>query len=125
MILKRLIAVASVLCLGTVLGSCGGATENGVSGYVADHWPRWAGGMPDDVPPRPGTPGYQQFIAHGETNQDAALPANGGKPAVAAKTAPQVAPPVTPTFQAAPAAPAAQVDDRPSDDRSVVQGGLY
>ncbi len=49
-----------------LLGSCGGASESGVSGYVADHWPHWAGGMPADVPPRPGAPGYNEFIAHGQ-----------------------------------------------------------
>jgi len=65
---KRLITAAIMLCLGPVLGSCGGASENGFSAYVADHWPHWAGGMPADVPPRPGDPGYAEFIAHGSVH---------------------------------------------------------
>ena len=74
MIVKRLIAAAIVLCLGSALGSCGGASENGFSSFVADHWPHWAGGMPADVPPRPGEPGYAEFIAHGQADQNATQP---------------------------------------------------
>ncbi len=76
MIVKRWIAVAVLAGFGPLLGSCGGGSESGFSGYVADHWPHWAGGMPDDVPPRPGAPGYDEFIAHGQASQDAAKPAS-------------------------------------------------
>jgi hypothetical protein len=132
MIAKRCIAAAILVCLGPLLGSCGGANESGLSSYVADHWPHWAGGMPDDVPPRPGTPGYDEFIAHGQADQDAtkSVPP-GGKP-VASATA-------QPTFQSRPApvpAPADQAatpavqavppaDNISPEDSSVVKGGLY
>jgi hypothetical protein len=66
---KSVVTPAAVLCLGLTLGSC-----SSFSGYVADHWPRWAGGMPDDIPPRPGTPGYEEFVAHGQPNNVAARP---------------------------------------------------
>ncbi len=119
MIVKRLIAAAIVLCLGSALGSCGGASENGFSSFVADNWPRWAGGMPPDVPPRPGEPGYAEFIAHGQADQNATQPpatgATGATATVAAKTAAQ--PP--------PAAQAAPADNPPSEEPSVVPGGLY
>ncbi|MFZ0424186.1 MAG: hypothetical protein WAL80_15015 [Xanthobacteraceae bacterium] len=71
MICKRYIAVAILFCLGPALGSCGGASSGGFTSYVADHWPRWAGGMPDDVPPRPGAPGYNEFISHDGADQNA------------------------------------------------------
>ncbi len=61
---KRHIAVIILLGLGPLLGSC-----SGFSGYVADSWPHWAGGLPPDVPPRPGAPGYNEFIAHGQVTQ--------------------------------------------------------
>jgi hypothetical protein len=61
MIPKRLFKTAILLGLGLNLASCGG--------FVADHWPHWAGGMPADVPPRPGAPGYADFIAHGNPEQ--------------------------------------------------------
>jgi hypothetical protein len=31
--------------------------------------------MPDDVPPRPGAPGYDEFVAHGQPSNVAARPA--------------------------------------------------
>jgi len=122
MIVKRFIAAAILLGLGLHLGSCGG-----FSGYVADHWPHWAGGMPDDVPPRPGAPGYDQFIAHGQTDpaaakstatgSTAATPTASGEKAVAG--APKA------SVQPASAAQVAPGADRPSHDSSVINGGLY
>jgi len=127
---KRSIAAAVMLGIGAMLGSCAGATsEDGFSAYVADHWPHWAGGLPSDVPPRPGSPGYNQFIAHGQADQDVRPPAS---------TANATAVPVTPVFQTAPSAPAAAAEQvRPAapsaqappqsatEDSNVVRGGLY
>ncbi len=137
-IVKRSLAAAVMLGVGAMLGSCAGAaSEDGFSAYVADHWPHWAGGMPSDVPPRPGSPGYNQFIAHGQADQDVL-------PAASSANAPAV--PVTPVFQTAPSAPAASTEQvkpvpptpsaqaAPSappalqsaaEDSSVVRGGLY
>ncbi len=96
---KRFLTPAVVLCLGLGLGSC-----TSFAGCVADHWPHWAGGLPSDTPPRPGAPGYEEFIAHQSASKETATPA-----AAADKTG----------------APAAPADSRPPDDQSVVQGGLY
>ena len=102
LIVTRLVATAIVVGTGLTLGSCaGGASEDGFSAYVADHWPHWAGGMPSDVPPRPGAPGYSQFVAHGQADQDVLPPASGAN-------APAV--PVKPVFQTAPSAPAAPAE---------------
>lgn len=143
-IVRRSIAAAVMLCAGAMLASCAGTSnEDAFSAFVADHWPHWAGGMPSDVPPRPGTPGYNQFIAHGQADQDVLPPANGANtPAVAE----------TPVFQTAPSAPAtsteqvksqasamsanqikppaqspvAEAPPQPAaDEASVVRGGLY
>jgi hypothetical protein len=62
MIVKRLRVAVPVLCLGLMLASC--------ADFVADHWPHFAGGEPNGLPPRPGEPGYQQFIAHGQADQN-------------------------------------------------------
>ncbi len=139
---RRIAAAAVVLCAGFALASCAGtSSEDGFSAYVADHWPHWAGGMPNDVPPRPGAPGYRQFIAHGQADQDQ-LPAPAGANGTAAAPAAPVfqttpgAPAQPPAraeaaaaLQAAPAASApvaAQATPPPaSDDSSVVHGGLY
>jgi len=110
--IKRLLAAAMVLGFGVLLGSC-----SDFSGYVADHWPHWAGGLPEDVPPRPGTPGYDDFIAHGQTNPDAAK--------LVAPTAKTAATNVKTIPRPAPIAPDTPPGDRIPEDPSVVQGGLY
>jgi hypothetical protein len=141
MTVERFITAAIALGLALSLASCGGASEGGFSAYVSDHWPHWAGGMPDDVPPRPGAPGYDEFVAHGQASQDAIKPPPDG-----ANTAAASAPPVFQTTSSAPAATAAQVtpaaqvapdvqtEPAPdaatapqpsSNDPSVVKGGLY
>ena len=106
---KQLVVLFMAFSLTALLGSC-----SPFAGFVADHWPHWAGGLPSDAPPRRGAPGYGDFIAHGEPAKDApAAPATDNK----AHT------PVTPAQAgsaqaAAPAAPA-------PNDPTVGQGGLY
>jgi hypothetical protein len=155
---RRLIAAAIVLGVAFGLVSCGGPvsptgnTSTGIAtgtgggdrgsqfaDYVADHWPRWAGGMPEDVPPRPGTPGYNEFITHGQTNAPpaptATAPGSAAKPAAtktaAAKTADVKTKTVIQPAPAAAIAPAAPVEpvepvaEEPVENSSVVKGGLY
>ena len=124
MSVRRLISAATLVCVCGLVGSCAGATESGVSGYVADHWPHWAGGMPADVPPRPGAPGYDEFIAHGGAGQAVTnSAAAGAKPAATAKPQPvfqsvQAPLPATP--------PPTQPASNPApEDPGVVKGGLY
>ncbi len=128
---KPLLAATCALGLGLAVGSC-----SGFSGYVSDHWPRWAGGMPDDVPPRPGAPGYDEFIAHGQADQMTAKPAaasaaaagaklDGIKPGAATPGPKTAATAAQPIFQQIPAAPPAPANDQPAEDQSVVKGGLY
>jgi hypothetical protein len=118
---KWLITAATLLGFGLNLASCGS--------FVADHWPHWAGGLPADVPPRPGTPGYEEFVAHGQSRADAKPDAKQEPTATAAAVqsgapqaplAPAPAAPVSPAPPAGAAAPAADVQDS-----SVVNGGLY
>jgi hypothetical protein len=106
MIVKQFAAAAIILYLGAMLGSC-----SPFSGYVADHWPHWAGGMPNDVPPRPGAPGYDEFIAHGQPSQVANPAAANQKPAdTNVKTNGQAA---------------SSAAGQPPSDQNVGQGGLY
>jgi hypothetical protein len=141
---ERLIAAAIVLGSGLALASCGGPSQ--FSDYVADHWPHWAGGLPPDVPPRPGAPGYEDFVAHGQVRpaETPAAPrgaapsdhaARTGKPnpvfrqtpaaATPARQTPAAATPARQTVPEAPAAPETPVAEQPADDASVVRGGLY
>ncbi|MGN6749273.1 MAG: hypothetical protein ACTHJS_11835 [Xanthobacteraceae bacterium] len=85
--------------------------------------------MPADVPPRPGTPGYAEFVAHGqavpEAKQPPAATAQGAVQPAAATEAPAASAPAP--ASAAPAAPirAAAPDGDMTQDSSVVKGGLY
>jgi len=103
MMVKRLFVALLGLGLGLALGSCGP-----VAGFTADHWPHWAGGLPTGVPPRPGTPGYDDYIAHRQADSEPAKP-------VATSTAANT-----------PAAPApAAVEPQGAEDAAVARGGLY
>ncbi len=109
--IKRLFAPTILLVVCLALGSC-----SSVSGAVSDNWPTWLGGMPKDVPPRPGAPGYDEFLLHqqGKDTTGATAPAtnaNSAAPSVAAteKNSTQAAPPV----------------NAPPNEQGTVQGGLY
>jgi hypothetical protein len=113
-----------------VLGTClalGGCSS--VAGFVSDSVPTWAGGMPKDVPPRPGAPGYEEFIAHQQRQDTAATPAStpgqaGAMPAPVTTGTAAVAPAPNPaTSRVAPQQfPPAYA---PPDDRATTRGGLY
>lgn len=121
----RLVAVALV---------CGSALELGAcSNTVADMWPHWAGGEPAGLPPRPGQPGYEEFIAHGQPNQnpDVADAATQQAPAGATATIAEqksAAPPpgvARPRQESNAAEAASEPAEHPANDTGVVQGGLY
>ena len=98
------------LAFGASLGACARFSDN-----VSDHWPHWAGGEPAGVPPRPGSPGYQEYIAHRQAQ--GAIPT----PAPAAQ-----APAATGSAVAA-QAPAAVQGSNPAaaGDAGAARGGLY
>lgn len=46
----------AVLCGALGLAGCGS-----VGPTIGDALPQWAGGLPKDTPPRPGTPEYEEY----------------------------------------------------------------
>jgi len=65
-ILTRHIALIVALSLtGFSLGGCGTINEKLAAG-VSDTLPAWAGGLPADAPPRPGTAKYDEFMKERE-----------------------------------------------------------
>jgi hypothetical protein len=53
---------------GSGLSGCG--TINGyLASGVSDYLPRWAGGLPADAPPRPGTAKYEEFMRERESKR--------------------------------------------------------
>ena len=129
---RHRLMLTAALCVCLALGGC-----SSLSGVVSDNWPTWAGGMPKDVPPRPGAPGYEEFIAHQqEAPPNTAAGAPGTTPATTAVTTPAAAPGTTaavPPPAAPPPARNANKQPQPPlppayarpDDRSATQGGLY
>jgi hypothetical protein len=72
---------ALVLIMGGLAGC--GTINSTVTPAIVDAIPQWAGGMPADVPPRPGTAKYDEFMRERERKR--LLPAvkedsNGGSP---------------------------------------------
>jgi len=64
-----LLAAALVTC---GLGGCGTINEKIASG-AGDYVPAWAGGLPANAPPRPGTPEYDVWSKENERRR--AMPA--------------------------------------------------
>jgi hypothetical protein len=56
------LAVALLAC---GLSGCGFVNEK-VSAGLGDFIPQWAGGLPSDAPPRPGTAKYDEFMRERE-----------------------------------------------------------
>src|SRR5947208_1577810 len=50
-----------LLALSASLSGCGTVNEK-LSAGMGDYVPQWAGGLPADAPPRPGTPQYEAWL---------------------------------------------------------------
>jgi len=59
------LAIALLAC---DLGACGTINENLAAG-LSDLIPHWAGGLPADAPPRPGTAKYDEFMRDRESRR--------------------------------------------------------
>jgi hypothetical protein len=69
--LAVLLAVALPAC---GLSGCGTINEKLAAG-ISDAIPAWAGGLPADAPPRPGTAKYDEFMRERERKRLEAAPA--------------------------------------------------
>ena len=62
MLVTRRVPVLIVLMLmAPCLGGCG-SISSFLAGGMADLIPAWAGGLPPDAPPRPGTAQYDEYM---------------------------------------------------------------
>ena len=62
---RHLAVVLAVTLTAGGVGGCGTINEKLAAG-VSDAIPAWAGGMPADAPPRPGTAKYDEFMRERE-----------------------------------------------------------
>ena len=69
------------LALCCSLGGCSSINEKLATG-VSDTLPQWAGGLPPGVPPRRGTPEYDEYMKERERKRlEPAVAVDGAKPA--------------------------------------------
>jgi hypothetical protein len=66
--------VLAVAVLACDLGACGTVNEHLAAG-LGDLIPAWAGGLPADAPPRPGTAKYDEFMEERERKRHEPAPA--------------------------------------------------
>ena len=66
-----------VAVLACALSACGTINEKLAAG-LSDSIPQWAGGLPTDAPPRPGTAKYDEFMRERERKRLEPAPANDG-----------------------------------------------
>ncbi len=81
----RHIATTAVFAAATILSGCASINEK-MAPILGDNLPMWAGGMPKDVPPRPGTPEYEAYMKELERKQLKFTPANAAAPASSSPT---------------------------------------
>jgi hypothetical protein len=62
---RRSATALAVALLACNVGGCGFVNEK-LSAGMGDFIPAWAGGLPSDAPPRPGTAKYDEFIRERE-----------------------------------------------------------
>ena len=62
---RHLAIALAVTLVSCGLGGCGSINEKIAAG-MSDAIPQWAGGLPADVPPRPGTAKYDEFMQERE-----------------------------------------------------------
>jgi hypothetical protein len=62
---RPILVLVAVAFAGCALSGCGTINEK-ISAGVSDAIPAWAGGVPADAPPRPGTAKYDEFMRERE-----------------------------------------------------------
>ncbi|HZR90736.1 MAG TPA: hypothetical protein VFB02_28380 [Bradyrhizobium sp.] len=63
--LHKVRTVLALVLLGASLGGCASMNER-ASAAMGDYIPQWAGGLPADAPPRPGTAKYDEWMKERE-----------------------------------------------------------
>ncbi|WP_349509711.1 hypothetical protein [Bradyrhizobium sp. Tv2a-2] len=102
---QPLTALALVL-LGSSLAGCASINER-ASAAMGDYVPQWAGGLPADAPPRPGTAKYDEWMKERERLRQ--LPADQRPPDPQAQSSASSSATSKPfAWSASPAAPAAK-----------------
>src|ERR1700722_20961450 len=71
---KHIVAIVALALAGFALGGCSTINEK-LSAGMGDYIPQWAGGLPPGVPPRRGTPEYDEYMKERERKRLEPAPA--------------------------------------------------
>jgi hypothetical protein len=74
---RQLAVLLAIMTLACGLAGCGTINEKLAAG-VGDALPQWAGGLPADAPPRPGTAKYDEFMRERERKRLEPAPTTNG-----------------------------------------------
>ena len=84
---RQFVVVLALALFACGLSGCGTINEK-ISNGIGDYIPQWAGGLPADVPPRRGTPQYDEYMKERERKRlEPAANANAAAPAQATPAA--------------------------------------
>ena len=81
---RHIAAIIALSLAGFALSGCASINEKMSAGF-ADTLPKWAGGLPADAPPRPGTAKYDEYMK--ERERQRLMPAADRQREQQAKTA--------------------------------------
>ena len=85
---NHIAALVALALAGFALGGCASVNEK-LSAGMGDYIPQWLGGLPPDVPPRRGTPEYDEYMKERERKRlEPAVAADGAKPASPSSASP-------------------------------------
>jgi len=76
---RRPLLTPMVVGTSILLGGCS-SINTWLASSLADRVPQWAGGMPSEAPPRPGTAGYDEYVKKLEGAAVQARPRHGQPP---------------------------------------------
>ena len=62
---RHISTIVAILIAGFALSGCGTINAKLADG-LGEYIPQWAGGLPPDAPPRPGTAKYEEFMRERE-----------------------------------------------------------
>lgn len=83
---RHIVAIAALSLAGLALTGCSTVSEKLAAG-MGDAIPAWAGGLPADAPPRPGTAKYDEFMRERERRRQMPAAEREREDARAAETA--------------------------------------
>ena len=89
---NHIAAIVALTLAGFALGGCASINEK-LSAGMGDYIPQWAGGLPPGVPPRRGTPEFDEYMKERERKRlEPAVAADGAKPASPSSPSPVSSP---------------------------------